>query len=58
MGSILTLPNTGTLNPDRQTLSIPAAYMLSHDKSGKIYVGSTGNLYARMAKHRKDFHQR
>lgn len=47
---VLSVPST--ITPSRDTHSVPAAYALHHDKSGKTYVGSTGNLYARMAQHR------
>lgn len=54
MTTDLVLPNKAPIKPSRETLSIPAAYALHHDKSGKVYVGSTGNLYARMSRHRTD----
>lgn len=54
MTTDLVLPNKAPIKPSRETLSVPAAYALHHDKSGKVYVGSTGNLYARMSRHRTD----
>lgn len=54
MATDLVLSNSAPLKPSRETHSIPAAYALHHDKSGKVYVGSTGNLYARMSQHRTD----
>ncbi|MNN29467.1 GIY-YIG catalytic domain protein [compost metagenome] len=50
----LVLSQTSTITPSRDTHSVPAAYALHHDKSGRTYVGSTGNLYARMSQHRTD----
>lgn len=54
MATDLVLPNKAPIKPSRETLSVPAAYALHHDKSGKVYVGSTGNLYVRMSQHRTD----
>lgn len=46
------LPTTIVTKPSRKTHSFPAAYALTHQATGSVYVGSTHNLYNRINQHK------
>jgi len=50
MNDIVLAPLSG--KPTRKEHSFPAAYVLTHQKTGKAYVGSTHNLYTRINQHK------
>lgn len=50
MNDIVLAPLSG--KPTRKEHSFPAAYVLTHQKTGMTYVGSTHNLYTRINQHK------
>lgn len=52
-GGLTKLYYNTTLSPPRSTHSFPATYVIEHLPTGRVYVGSSGDLYTRLNKHRR-----